>query len=404
MPLVDISSAEGGAATTGSADEEANLTEEVKNIETTVTLLITGIPEEVDLDPSSIDVSKDVIETSCAVFLYEKIDVAKDFSCKVNDLHVLQSEWVVVLQVKGIDVPSDYDETVFDQQVSDAVDNNIDEIVDDIVNVASALGFDFLSGDVQVERSEEDWEGKEDELVSDYLGNVEGKKAGGFTFTPGVIAGIAIGAVVVIALFGRFYRKKRSGDQWSEYPNGPHGDPTRVDPYAESLAQRKGGYGNTQSIQYEKSAESKLGSINEQGSYMYSLEDGLASPMSRQSQQLPTPKNPSPTNPKPSSPNQDCIGGIGSQRIIIDIFAPKGKLGIIIDTCSEGPIVHSVKPMSPLDGHIQRGDLIVGVDDEDTSTMSAHDLTRLVARKSKKERKITVARSIGPRDCSMICH
>ena len=234
------------------------------------------------------------------------------------------------------------------------------------------------SDDEEASLTEED---EDTELVSDYLGNVEGEKTGGLT--PGAIAGIAIVAVLAVALFGRFYRMRRSRDQWSEYPYDPNEDP-RDDPYAESLAQRKGGYGNTQSIQNAPSAESRQGSTNEQGSYMYSLEDGLATPMSQQPQQLGTFTN----------PIQSWIGGNDSQRIEIDIFAPKGKLGIIIDTCSEGPIVHSVKPMSPLDGHIERGDLIVGVDDEDTSAMSAHDLTRLVARKSKKERKITVARSV----------
>ena len=343
----------------------------MKDVETNVTLKVIGMSDEMDL------AAKDVVETSCVVFIYEQIDVAKDVSCKVIDQHIMQSELFVVLQVKGIDVPLDYDEADFDQQVNDAFDDSIDEFVGVIAKVAREIGIDYFD-DVQVERSQGDLDDEENELVSNYLGNVEGEKAGGLT--PGAIAGIAIGAVVVIALFGRLYRKKRSQG------HDPNGDPTRVDPYAESLAQRKGGFGNTLSIQNER-----LGSINEQGSYMYSLEDGLATPMSRQSQQLGTPTNTS----------QDCINGNDSQRIIIDIFAPKGKLGIIIDTCSEGPIVHSVKPMSPLDGHIQRGDLIVGIDDEDTSRMSAHDLTRLVARKSKKERKITVARSIGPQECWM---
>ncbi|KAL7534635.1 hypothetical protein ACHAXR_006001 [Thalassiosira sp. AJA248-18] len=79
-------------------------------------------------------------------------------------------------------------------------------------------------------------------------------------------------------------------------------------------------------------------------------------------------------------------------RIKKDIIAPPGKLGIIIDTCSEGPVVHSVKPSSPLVGLIFKGDLVVAVDDEDTREWSAHYLTKLVAKKSKCERKISVMR------------
>jgi hypothetical protein len=43
-----------------------------------------------------------------------------------------------------------------------------------------------------------------------------------------------------------------------------------------------------------------------------------------------------------------------------------------------------------LEGLVFAGDLIVALDDEDTSDWSAHNLTRLVASKSKCERKITV--------------
>jgi len=77
----------------------------------------------------------------------------------------------------------------------------------------------------------------------------------------------------------------------------------------------------------------------------------------------------------------------------VNIVAPPGKLGIIIDTCSEGPIVHGVKVGSPLEGLIFKGDLIVAIDDEDTREWSAHFLTKLVAKKSKMTRKITVLRS-----------
>ena len=89
------------------------------------------------------------------------------------------------------------------------------------------------------------------------------------------------------------------------------------------------------------------------------------------------------------------IDGGAPHRIRKEIVAPKGKLGIIIDTCSDGPIVHSVKPTSPLDGLIFKGDLVVAVDGEDTREWSAHYLTKLVAKKSREERRFTVLRTVA---------
>jgi hypothetical protein len=119
--------------------------------------------------------------------------------------------------------------------------------------------------------------------------------------------------------------------------------------------------------------------------YKYSLEDGLASPESIVSQ-------------KPFSPMNllDWMKGeepLSSNRKKVNMLAPPGKLGIIIDTCSEGPIVHNIKDGSALEGLIFKGDLIVAVDDEDTTEWSAHYLTKLVAKKSNLTRKITVLRT-----------
>ncbi len=119
--------------------------------------------------------------------------------------------------------------------------------------------------------------------------------------------------------------------------------------------------------------------------YKYSLEDGLASPESILSK-------------KPFSPLNllDWMKGeepLSSNRKKVNMLAPPGKLGIIIDTCSEGPIVHNIKDGSALEGLIFKGDLIVAVDDEDTTEWSAHYLTKLVAKKSNLTRKITVLRT-----------
>ena len=76
---------------------------------------------------------------------------------------------------------------------------------------------------------------------------------------------------------------------------------------------------------------------------------------------------------------------------LYDVFAPAGPIGIIVDTTKDGPVVHSLKATSPMLGLIGPGDLIVGLDDEDTRSMTAATLTRLMAKKcSQKERKITL--------------
>jgi hypothetical protein len=76
---------------------------------------------------------------------------------------------------------------------------------------------------------------------------------------------------------------------------------------------------------------------------------------------------------------------------LYDVFAPSGALGIVVDTTKDGPAVHSLKQTSPMLGLINPGDLIVGLDSQDTRSMTAATLTRLMASKSnQKERKITL--------------
>ena len=76
---------------------------------------------------------------------------------------------------------------------------------------------------------------------------------------------------------------------------------------------------------------------------------------------------------------------------LYDVFAPSGAIGIVVDTTKDGPCVHSLKSTSPMIGLITPGDLILGVDDQDTSRMTAATLTRLMAQKSNQiERKITL--------------
>jgi len=84
------------------------------------------------------------------------------------------------------------------------------------------------------------------------------------------------------------------------------------------------------------------------------------------------------------------------QKDSYDVFAPPGPIGIVVDTSKFGPSVHSLKSTSPMLGLINPGDLIVALDGEDTRTMTAASLTRLMAKKSRqKERKITLVTPDG---------
>lgn len=81
---------------------------------------------------------------------------------------------------------------------------------------------------------------------------------------------------------------------------------------------------------------------------------------------------------------------------LFDVFAPPGPLGIIIDTTPEGPMIHSLKPTSQLLGLVNPGDLIVGLDGVDTRNMTAATFTRLMAKRSQGERKITLLKGLAP--------
>jgi hypothetical protein len=103
-------------------------------------------------------------------------------------------------------------------------------------------------------------------------------------------------------------------------------------------------FNNSLGISQQQTADSNSGPVisgsnllgsresrNENLTYMYSLDDGLASPNSL-SQQGMSPMSNQLQNQIP----RWADGEVPSSQIRMDIVAPPGKLGIIIDTCSEG--------------------------------------------------------------------
>ena len=109
---------------------------------------------------------------------------------------------------------------------------------------------------------------------------------------------------------------------------------------------------------------------------------------------------------KPSSSHKDNASSIGgttstqngsdpsvnssASKITRCCFAPPGKLGIIIDTTVEGPVVHKVNAGSPLEGLVWKGDIIVKIDEVDTRAMSATAITNVMIKTAHQRRKLTI--------------
>jgi len=77
-------------------------------------------------------------------------------------------------------------------------------------------------------------------------------------------------------------------------------------------------------------------------------------------------------------------------KISRECFAPPGKLGIVIDTSPEGPVVHKVNPGSPLEGIVWPGDIIIAIDDVDTRPLSATEITALMVENMNQRRKLAI--------------
>ena len=80
------------------------------------------------------------------------------------------------------------------------------------------------------------------------------------------------------------------------------------------------------------------------------------------------------------------------------IYAPAGKLGVILDTPGDGPpIVHRIRPTSVLKDELQVGDRLIALDDEDVRHVSANKVSKLISRKMENAtRKFSIIRTVVP--------
>lgn len=79
--------------------------------------------------------------------------------------------------------------------------------------------------------------------------------------------------------------------------------------------------------------------------------------------------------------------------VTIDIVAPSGRLGILVDDVDGPTCISEISANSPMADKLRLGDQIIAVDDEDVQGEYAHDITFLLLAKSANvARKITVMR------------
>ncbi len=75
------------------------------------------------------------------------------------------------------------------------------------------------------------------------------------------------------------------------------------------------------------------------------------------------------------------VGATSPKGFVRECIAPPGKLGVVIDTTRNGPVVHQVKAGSPLENIVFAGDRIIEIDGIDTRGMTASNVTKIMARR-----------------------
>jgi len=82
------------------------------------------------------------------------------------------------------------------------------------------------------------------------------------------------------------------------------------------------------------------------------------------------------------------------REVLLDVYAPAGRLGVIIDTPDDGaPVIHAIKEDSPIFDKVRVGDKLVAVDDEDVRAMTAVKVSKMISTKGNNpSRKFTIIR------------
>jgi len=175
-----------------------------------------------------------------------------------------------------------------------------------------------------------------------------------------IIIAVCAGVVILVVIVAVALRKRKKQEYLEPVGNGPPSSMRRIDDDLEN-----GTDGTSVGVSSSTSARSRLIS--------------------------PSQPNSSSSVPENAAPN----------IIMLQVLVPAGKLGVVVDTPPTGgpAYICEVKDISPILGQVRLEDKILAVDDVDVQRMSAVNVSRLLAKKSKQaQRRITVLREVGPDD------
>ncbi len=87
-----------------------------------------------------------------------------------------------------------------------------------------------------------------------------------------------------------------------------------------------------------------------------------------------------------------------------EVAAPAGILGLVFAKAADGEsaFVKHVRPNSPLVDQVREGDIVVAVDDVDTSRFSHADLTNLLIEKQRAPRTLRIVSPGASSDATRI--
>ena len=218
--------------------------------------------------------------------------------------------------------------------------------------------------------------------------------AGGGGLNTGAIAGIAAGgAVVVVLAAGLVYYRARggSGDNTNgAFASATAGTPSTGDP-TRGTSSSLPTYGDTSvaTVDYDYSR-----AYGNAGNHSLSDAGGTLGSRTRQTTgaEIPGSGNTIFSDDPTFDQAYENV-----REELIDVYAPAGKLGVVIDTPDDGaPVVHAVKDTSPISDKVQVGDKLVAVDGEDVRAMTAIKVSKLISKKSTNpSRKLTLIRHVS---------
>lgn len=320
-------------------------------------------------------------------------DARRGLQGSVLRLHPLETQVVVTGRFSGASVVDDFDELL-----QSIVDANSTGLIDLLMEspVVYFLGLNSVATEdgLSPTRAPSSAPSKADGSADNDDSNA-GKIAG-------IVVGSVFGFILLVALGYFTFLKHRSIREGSALPvrsmdsggapDSQNGNlaisamPTWKEP--DSDVEIFAAASDSQSLMGAQSymgsmADTDLGGADTM-SYAYSLDAGYVEPSLKSGvantmvgTTIPGGENQSQTGQKPN-------------QITREVIAPPGKLGIVIDTTIQGPVVHKVNKNSPLQGILFPGDIITAIDSTDTRSMTASAITALMVQTANQQRRLTV--------------